>query len=599
MAEDPVDAVDIEKLPLEQNAETACTPDSNNHSPSDDNQPAWKRHMKAFEQQLVAYNFEERGIRRVEPTERHDLRTLGFTQIFILWFSINLAANNITLGMLGPVVFSLSFLDASLCAVLGMLVGCLPVAYQAAMGPRSGNRTMIIARYAMGWWPSKLVVILNIIVLLGYSMIDCVVAGQILSAVSPNGSLSVIVGIVIVAVLTWMITTFGYSYFHYYERVAWIPQLIVYCILAGVAGPKFSISTPSQVSGTTLVGNRLSFFSLCLSAAITYAGAGADYFVYYPENTPGWKVFALTMSGLSLSFTFAFVLGIGLASGTSTDASWSSAYGVSQGALIVEAFQPLGSFGSFCSVVVALGLVANLIPPSYSSGVDFQTLGRHFLRVPRAVWNTVGVVIYAVCAIAGRASLAEIFTNFLALMGYWVSIWTAISLEEQFIFRWRKPEGDRGYVWSSWNQRDKLPIGIAALVAFLVGWAGAILCMAQVWYTGPISRLVGEYGGDVSSTDFYISELMLTLQRRWVTTLDLHGLLWCFRLCDGLNYANLGDDELPRRVFVLAEVIHDETGTLIHQPRSWSFFTSPSYMIHGNSTNHDVEQLDLFSIELF
>ena len=46
----------------------------------------------------------------------------------------------------------------------------------------------------MGWWPVKLIVVLNVIVLLGYSMIDCVVAGQILSAVSPNGSMSIEVG---------------------------------------------------------------------------------------------------------------------------------------------------------------------------------------------------------------------------------------------------------------------------------------------------------------------------------------------------------------------------------------------------------------------
>lgn len=46
----------------------------------------------------------------------------------------------------------------------------------------------------MGWYPGKLVVVLNIIVLLGYALIDCVVAGQILSAVSPGGSMSVIVG---------------------------------------------------------------------------------------------------------------------------------------------------------------------------------------------------------------------------------------------------------------------------------------------------------------------------------------------------------------------------------------------------------------------
>ena len=46
----------------------------------------------------------------------------------------------------------------------------------------------------MGWWPSKVVVILNLIQMIGYCLIDCVVGGQILSAVSPNGSMSVAVG---------------------------------------------------------------------------------------------------------------------------------------------------------------------------------------------------------------------------------------------------------------------------------------------------------------------------------------------------------------------------------------------------------------------
>ena len=78
-------------------------------------------------------------------------------------------------------------------------------------------------------------------------------------------------------------------------------------------------------------------------------------------------------------------------------------------------------------------------------------------------------------------------------MGYWLAIWIAITIEEQLIFRWR-----RGYDWTVWNQREKLPVGLAALVAFLVGWAGAILCMAQVWYIGPIAARVGEFGADVS-----------------------------------------------------------------------------------------------------
>ena len=66
----------------------------------------------------------------------------------------------------------------------------------------------------------KICVLLNLVVIIGYSMIDAVVAGQILSAVSPNGGLTVEVGIIITAVMTWVVTTFGIKIFHHYERSA-------------------------------------------------------------------------------------------------------------------------------------------------------------------------------------------------------------------------------------------------------------------------------------------------------------------------------------------------------------------------------------------
>lgn len=238
---------------------------------------------------------------------------------------------------------------------------------------------------------------------------------------------------------------------------------------------------------------RLSFFSICVSAAITYAPLAADFFVYYPEHTSRLTIFSLTLIGLLCSFTMAIVCGIGLASGINTYPEYAAAYDQGQGALIVEGFGPLHGFGKFCSVIIALGLIANTVAPTYSAGVDFQILGRYAEKVPRVVWNTVGVIIYTVCALVGRSYLSEIFTNFLALMGYWVAIWTAIILEEFLIFRFRT-----GYNWAAWRDPSKLPIGIASFIAFVVGWVGAVLCMAQVWYIGPLAKLVGEYGADVS-----------------------------------------------------------------------------------------------------
>lgn len=69
----------------------------------------------------------------------------------------------------------------------------------------------------MGYYPSKLACLLNIVIMLGYGMVDCVVGGQVLSAVA-DGRMTVIVGIVIVAVITWLVVLFGMRIFHIYER---------------------------------------------------------------------------------------------------------------------------------------------------------------------------------------------------------------------------------------------------------------------------------------------------------------------------------------------------------------------------------------------
>jgi hypothetical protein len=131
----------IERGPPEDDMEVA-----QNSSPSDEGLPATARidaHMKKFERRLLEYHLEARGIQRVEENERIQLTWVSYLQVFLLWVSINLAANNITLGMLGPIVYGLSFTDSSLCSVFGAIVGSLAAAWMATWGPISGNRTLV------------------------------------------------------------------------------------------------------------------------------------------------------------------------------------------------------------------------------------------------------------------------------------------------------------------------------------------------------------------------------------------------------------------------------------------------------------------------
>ncbi|KAL8769053.1 MAG: hypothetical protein Q9209_004839 [Squamulea sp. 1 TL-2023] len=441
---------------------------------------------------------EARGIKRVLPEERHAASGIAYAQMAMLWFSANISANNLAVGLLGPLLFGLGFTDSAMCAFGGILVGSAATAYMSIWGAPSGNRTMIVLRYFMGYWPAKLPCLLNMILMIGYGTIDCIIGGQILSAVS-GGSMSVVVGIVIVALISWVIAVFGMAIFQKYERYAWAPQLFVLLILIGAAGRSFNASLQSTdlVTGEPLIGGhltaaRLSFFSLQLSVPVSWAAASSDFYVYYPVNTKPWQSFSLTMVGLTLSFLFVNLIGIGLASGTFVNHAWLEASEVSSGALILAGYDGLGRFGKFCGVIVAFGLINNNVPGTYASALGFQVLGRYGKMIPRYLWVCVIVLIYFVCAVAGRNNLFDILQNFVALMGYWVMIMVAIVLEEHLIFRKGKV-----FDWAAWENKKVLPLGIAALVAFLLGWVGAIIGMYQHWYIGPVAIKVGGIGADI------------------------------------------------------------------------------------------------------
>ena len=200
----------------------------------------------------------------------------------------------------------------------------------------------------------------------------------------------------------------------------------------------------------------------------------------------------MTNVGLTVSFIFVNLIGVGLASGVASTPGWNDAYTTSSGALILAGFDGLRGFGKFCAVVIALGLCSNQVPSTYAAALDFQVLGRAWKAVPRYVWATISAIIYFVCAVAGRNHLFLIFQNFLALMGYWLVIFLTIILQEHLIFR-----RNTGFDWAAYEDKSKLPVGVAALLSFLIGWVGPIVGMYQVWWTGPVAAKVGGLGGDM------------------------------------------------------------------------------------------------------
>lgn len=90
------------------------------------------------------WNIEGRGIARVLTEEKSLPRPFhDYFHMFSLWFSINLQAVNIIIGLLGPLVYGLGWVDCVCIAIFASALASAGISYLATFGPESGLRTMV------------------------------------------------------------------------------------------------------------------------------------------------------------------------------------------------------------------------------------------------------------------------------------------------------------------------------------------------------------------------------------------------------------------------------------------------------------------------
>ena len=110
-------------------------------------------------------------------------------------------------------------------------------------------------------------------------------------------------------------------------------------------------------------------------------------------------------------------------------------------------------------------------------------------------------------SLVGAHRFYETLTNFLALLGYWASMFGAVVLVEHLVFR---RNDFSAYDYKAWNAPSKLPTGLAAIGACLVAVGVLIPAMEQVWWTGPIGRKTGDLGFELA---FFVTALVYPVTR--------------------------------------------------------------------------------------
>ncbi|EDK47181.1 conserved hypothetical protein [Lodderomyces elongisporus NRRL YB-4239] len=511
--------------------------------------------------QLDSLGIETRGIERVSPEEREEFAkskstTIQLLEVVGLWWAACGGLTSMSSFFLPTLLFSLNLKDSLVCGLISMNIGCLAAAYCSTMGPKSGCRQMVTARFIFGEWGVIVVAVIAIVGGIGWSVVNCVLGGQILLAM--NHSISLSVGIVVVAIISLVVAVFGIKFVLRFQTLLSIPIFVStiffyvdVCKKIGYVGQANSMIDDLGIDKLTWQGNWLSFFAIGYSVTATWGSCASDYYILFPESTSSTRVFFITFLGIAIPTTLVAIPATICGTIAYSYGPWLEAYnrnGV--GELIFEAFDQSKALTS----LLFLSLITNNIMNTYSVAFEFQLINKFLVFVPRWVWATLVSVIYIVLSLVGKEHFSTILSNFLPMLGYWISMYIALLLEENLFFRStvtvRKfherefevgsssdsefgvgVDGDFGqnlgqnlgqnvakdygngygidasrdsdqelknlYNWKNWNRPNGRTMGIAACIAFCCGVAGAVVGMNQVYYRGPLAAKIGEYGGDL------------------------------------------------------------------------------------------------------
>ncbi len=431
--------------------------------------------MSTAVKQEESTNFEVTGIERVAEDNRQHTQ---LWDTMWLWWSANSVVATVALGTLSA-FFGLGFWGSVLVIVIFNILGVLPVAFLSTLGPKTGLAQMPLTRFAFGLQGAKLPAIFNALACIGWSAVNALIGSQIIVTWSAN-TIPQWAALLFLAVVTTAVSVFGYFIVHTYERFAWIVMFILFGYVFFASSGKFDINAVGAGSlgdGLLLFSSIATFGGAVLGYAIGWSSYAADYTRRQPVETPANKVFWYAFSGVVVPCIILEILGVLLTTAATGDTA---------GALIANAIGT-GGIGSIVVLLLALSTIANNVPNDYSFALSTQVLGLRNIR--RWILTIVGAVAYVALALYIGNDFNAKLEGFLLVIAYWLGAWNAVVLLEHFVFRKGK------YPVEDYETGSKLPVGIAAIVAMVIGLGVAALGVNQAatfGYEGVLSPKIGD-----------------------------------------------------------------------------------------------------------
>jgi purine-cytosine permease-like protein len=427
---------------------------------------------------------ERRSIDYVRLASRHG----RVWHLWPVWFSGDAHLATLAVGVLG-ITLGGNLLWTVVAVVLGNAVGTFFMAFHSTQGPQLGLPQMIQSRPQFGYTGALLVWAVALIAYVGYNAFNQVLAAQALHQLTPAISATSPRAIIVFAVVAVSLAAVGYDQIHRAQRGFAYLMIAILAVfsLGGLATLRFS-ATQWDISGFRVVPFLAQLFAAA-SYQLSWSIYVSDYSRYLPRDVGVRESFWWTYLGAFIGGAWMMLVGtVAAALAPQLDVA---------AAMEHAADAVIPGFGRVLIGGALLGLVTITSLNFYGASLTLLSVADTVrpLRCTAAKrLASLGVALGASTLLALNASgnFVTRFQDYLALLLYLFTPWTAINLVDFYLVRKghysiREIFNSRG-MYGHWNWRG--------LTAYLAGFAAMIPFFSTGIYSGPVARALG--GADVA-----------------------------------------------------------------------------------------------------
>jgi NCS1 family nucleobase:cation symporter-1 len=419
-------------------------------------------------------------------------------QLFWPWFGANVSVFGLAYGsfLLG---FGISFWQAVIAGVIGIVVSFLLCGLVAIAGKRGSAPTLVLSRASFGVNGNRVPAVLSWVLTVGWETalvsLATLATAQLFDQLGwSGGTTTKVVALLVVAALVVGGGVLGFDAIMRMQTViTWVTGVLTVVYIVLVADDVHWSTVSSLPSGT------FAAFVGALVLAMTgygfgWVNAAADYSRYLPRSASSRGVVGWTTFGGALAPVILLVVG-GLLAGS--DPQLSSDIGL----------DPIGALGSILPtwflvpfiVVVLLGLVGGALLDIYSSGLSLLAAG---LRVPRPVAATIDgtlMVIGTIAVVFFADSFIGPFQGFLITLGVPIAAWCGIFLGDLALRRRDYAESELFDARGRYGSVRPVPLLLLA-IGTVLGWG--LVTNTYAGWLGWQGYLLGPFGGKDGSWAF-------------------------------------------------------------------------------------------------